>query len=47
MTGFDPGKVAQILYLPKNLIPTALCPVGYGADSPQPKDRLTRDDLLI
>jgi nitroreductase len=47
MTGFDPDKVAQILGLPKNLVPTALCPVGYGADSPGPKARLSHTDLLI
>jgi nitroreductase / dihydropteridine reductase len=47
MTGFDPGKVAQVLGLPKHLVPTAICPVGYGADSPGPKARLSRADMLI
>lgn len=47
MTGFDPGKVAQILGLPKHIVPTAICPVGYGADSPPPKARLSLKDMLI
>lgn len=47
MTGFDPDKVAQILGLPKHIVPTAVCPVGYGADSPPPKARLSRKDILI
>jgi nitroreductase / dihydropteridine reductase len=47
MTGFDPGRVAQVLGLPSHLVPTAICPVGYGADSPMPKARLSRADLLV
>ena len=47
MTGFDAGKVAQILGLPQHIVPTAVCPVGYGADSPPPKARLSREDILI
>jgi nitroreductase len=47
MTGFDAGKVAQILGLPQHIVPTAICPVGYAADSPQPKARLSREDILI
>lgn len=47
MTGFDAGKVAQILGLPKHIVPTAVCPVGYGADSPPPKARLSLEDILI
>jgi nitroreductase len=47
MTGFDTVKVAQILGLPKHIVPTAVCPVGYGADSPPPKARLSREDILI
>jgi nitroreductase len=47
MTGFDPDKVAQILGLPRHLVPTAVCPVGYAADSPTPKSRLSRSDILL
>jgi len=47
MTGFDPDQYATILDLPENLVATALCPVGYGADTPVPKSRLDKDDLLI
>jgi nitroreductase/dihydropteridine reductase len=47
MTGFDAGKVAQILGLPQRIVPTAICPIGYAADSPPPKARLSREDILI
>jgi nitroreductase / dihydropteridine reductase len=47
MTGFDASKLSQILGLPKNLVPTALCPIGYAADSPGPKSRLSAADILI
>jgi nitroreductase / dihydropteridine reductase len=47
MTGFDPGQVAQMLGLPSHLVPTVICPVGYGADTPGTKARLSRADILI
>ncbi|MFH1094787.1 MAG: NAD(P)H-dependent oxidoreductase, partial [Candidatus Micrarchaeota archaeon] len=30
MEGFDPVQYSKILGLPKNLVPTSLCPVGYA-----------------
>ncbi len=47
MTGFDPAQVSRVLGLPAHLVPTALCPVGYAADAPMPKARLSRSDFLI
>jgi nitroreductase / dihydropteridine reductase len=47
MTGFDSAKVAEILDLPKHLVPTALCPIGYGDGLPVAKARLSRADVLI
>jgi nitroreductase/dihydropteridine reductase len=47
MTGFDPARCAAILGSPPNLVLTALCPVGYGADTPMPKMRFSPEDILI
>ena len=47
MTGFDPAQVSRILGLPANLLPTAIVPVGYGADAPVLKARLSRKNLRV
>jgi nitroreductase/dihydropteridine reductase len=47
MTGFDPKQCSAILGLPPHLVPTAVCPIGYGADTPGPKARLSRADILL
>lgn len=47
MTGFDPAAISKILALPAKLVPTAICPLGYGADVPLPKARLSLDDMLL
>jgi nitroreductase/dihydropteridine reductase len=47
MTGFDPVALSKILGLPAYIVPTALCPVGYAADVPMPKARLSLADLLL
>jgi nitroreductase / dihydropteridine reductase len=47
MTGFDPTQVSTILNLPLNLVPTAVVPIGYAADTPVPKARLSRKSLLV
>jgi nitroreductase / dihydropteridine reductase len=47
MTGFNPEGYARVLNLPSHLIPTALCPVGYAADTPMPKVRLRKEEILI
>ncbi|MBU5689609.1 MAG: NAD(P)H-dependent oxidoreductase [Candidatus Aenigmatarchaeota archaeon] len=47
MEGFDPKEYSKILKLPKNLIPTVLCPIGYANDKPRKKIRLTKDDIIF
>lgn len=45
MGGFDAKQYSEILNLPKNIIPTALCPIGYAADKPKGKMRF--ENILI
>jgi nitroreductase / dihydropteridine reductase len=47
MEGFSPEEYSKILKLPKNLVPTALCPIGYAADTPRPKIRLSKEEIFI
>ena len=47
MTGFDSAKVATLLGLPEGIVPTALCPLGYGAGAPTPRIRFAKEDILI
>jgi len=47
MTGFVPQEYSRILSLPKHLVPTALCPVGYAADSPMPKMRFPKEEIVF
>ena len=47
MEGFDPKEYSRILDLPKELVPTALCTIGYAADTPRPKVRFERKDVFL
>ncbi len=47
MEGFDPKAFAEILNLPQNIIPTALCTIGYTSDTVRAKMRLDKKDILI
>ncbi len=47
MEGFDPKKYSEILGLPENLVPSAICPIGYAADKPRPKVRRPKEELFI
>ncbi len=47
MEGFDAEQYAKILGLPKNIVPTALCPIGFAADKPKPKSRLSKEDIFF
>jgi nitroreductase len=47
MEGFDPAAVAKLLDMPKNIIPTALCPIGYANDSPRAKIRHAYGDVFV
>ena len=47
MGGFDPEEVSRILQIPPPLVPTMLCPVGYAADTPMPKVRFAKEDIVF
>ena len=47
MEGFDPQAYAKILNLPLNLVPTALCPIGYAADKQKKKLRFPKEEVFI
>ncbi len=47
MEGFDPAGYAKELGLPPNIVPTALCPIGYAADKPRPKSRFEREAVFF
>ncbi|MEM0473415.1 MAG: NAD(P)H-dependent oxidoreductase [Candidatus Aenigmatarchaeota archaeon] len=47
MEGFDPEEYRKILKLPKNIVPTVLCPIGYANDKPRKKIRLPKDDIIF
>jgi nitroreductase/dihydropteridine reductase len=47
MEGFSPQQYSKILDLPKNLVPTALCPIGYAADTPRPKVRFSKEEVFF
>ncbi len=47
MEGFDPEAYAKILDLPSNLVPTALCPIGYASDKPNQKLRFPKEEVFI
>lgn len=47
MEGFDPKEYSKILELPDNIVPTALCPIGYASDKPNPKLRFSKEEVFI
>lgn len=47
MEGFNPQEFAKILKLPANIVPTALCPIGYAADTPKPKLRFAKERIVV
>ena len=47
MEGFDPKEYSKILGLPANIVPTALCPIGYASDKPMPKLRFPKEEVFI
>lgn len=47
MGGFLPDEYKKVLDLPDDLVPTVLCPIGYRADSPRPKVRLSKEDIFL
>ncbi|HIH05290.1 TPA: NAD(P)H-dependent oxidoreductase [Candidatus Woesearchaeota archaeon] len=47
MEGFSPEEYGKILKLPKNIVPSALCPIGYAADKQQPKLRFAKEEIFF
>jgi nitroreductase len=47
MEGFNPAEYKKIMKLPENLHPTALCPIGYAADTPRQKIRFQAKDIVL
>ena len=47
MEGFDASEFAKVLSLPDNLVPTALCPIGYATGTPRPKVRFEKSELFF
>lgn len=47
MEGFDPKAYAKILDLPSNLVPTALCPIGYASDAKRDKLRFPKEEVFL
>ena len=47
MEGFSGEEYSKILKLPKNIVPTALCAIGFAADTPQPKVRFDKKDIFF
>ena len=47
MEGFDAVQYSKILGLPKNIVPTALCAIGYADDTPKPKLRFPKEEVFF
>ena len=47
MEGFSPEDYSKILKLPSNIVPTALCPIGYASDEPKPKLRFSKEEVFM
>lgn len=45
--GFDRDKVHEILGLPANILPVSLLPLGYPAVDPEPRPRLTMNEIIL
>lgn len=43
---FDPAEVKRILHLPAGIEPIALTPLGYPAESPEPKPRKPWEEVI-
>lgn len=47
MEGFSPVEFAKILNLPGNIVPVALCAIGYASDKSNPKFRFSEREVVI
>ena len=46
MEGFNPKEYSKILNLPKNIVPAALCPIGYASDKQKSKLRFPEKEVF-
>jgi nitroreductase len=46
VAAFDVAAAREVLGLPEDIVPVALTPLGYPADSPKPKERKPLADLV-
>ncbi|HLC54131.1 MAG TPA: NAD(P)H-dependent oxidoreductase [Candidatus Nanoarchaeia archaeon] len=46
MEGFSSEEYSKILNIPPHIVPTALCAVGYAADTQYEKLRFSKEDIL-
>ena len=46
IAAFDPEAAREVLGLPEGIVPVVFTPLGYPADSPQPKKRRALDELV-
>ncbi len=44
---FDANSYVRVLQLPPNLVPTIVVPIGFPADSPKPKTRFSKEEILF
>jgi nitroreductase len=44
---FEPEAYSRILQLPSHLVPTIVLPIGFPADSPKPKTRFSREEIVF
>ena len=44
---FDAERTQNILQLPAEIVPVALLPVGYPAEDPPPRPRISLDELVL
>lgn len=47
MEGFNPAEYSKILGLPHNIVPTALCAIGYAEGAPRDKIRFPVKDVFF
>jgi len=46
IAAFDPKAAREVLELPEGVVPVAFTPLGYPADSPQPKKRRPLSEIV-
>ena len=47
MEGFNPEEYSKILKLPNNIVPSALCTIGYAKDTQNSKSRFPNEEVFM